>query len=193
MGRQQCWSSWGLCPPQVNSFLGRSCSSGPALKCQQAGSAAAGHCFPDDMHAPSPGALFICWTVPEPTFLMEQLFPALARLCCKSSSFQPSRPVSVCLEGWFVSLSFLRTGVKGRYPGLAPSSERLMQHLNCSPRAFCGEGVVGLECSAALFLLCLAAGQGQELRARHAAAGAASYPSAVQVRALRGKRTPAPT
>lgn len=36
--------------------------------------------------APSSRALFICWLDPEPTFLMEQLFPALGRLCCKSSS-----------------------------------------------------------------------------------------------------------
>lgn len=151
MGRQQCCYCWGLCLPQGNSCPGRihSYGSGPALKCEQAGSAAAGHCFPDDTHAPSSGALFICWTDPEPTFLMEQLFPALGRLCCKSSSFQPSRPVSVCLEGWFVSLSFLETGFKGRFPELAPSSERLTQHLNCSQRALCGEGVAGSVCSAA--------------------------------------------
>lgn len=149
MGRQQCCYSWGLCPPQVNSFPGKicSCSSGPALKCQQAGSAAASHCFPDDTRAPSSAALFICWTDPEPTFLMEQLFPALVTLVLQILVLP-----ALCLSVWRGGLylfSFLETGFKGRFPDLAPSSERLTQHLNCSPRALCGEGVAGFVCSAA--------------------------------------------
>lgn len=57
LGRQ------GLFPGRIQSQ-----GSCPALMCEQAGSAAAGCCFPDDTHTPSSGALFICCTDPDPNF-----------------------------------------------------------------------------------------------------------------------------
>jgi len=150
LGSQRCRCSRGLCPPQVNPFPGRTCScgSGPALKCGQAGSAAAAHCFPADTHAPSSGALFMGWPDPEPAFLTEQLFPALVRSHCRSSSVQPSRPMSVCLSGGVLCISFLpRNWVQGQISRAGSQLGATDATIKLQPA--CAEGVAGLVCSAA--------------------------------------------